>query len=500
MDKELPNGFTGFSKKKPGFQSAAEALRRSEARSHMDRSASSMPVVDDHAFASWQADRSVLEQDQRSISNDARMRARSSYSGSDPFFPSDMRKYVTADSLKLGSDGPIFDAERLAEIDEVDRRHAWVEIDLNAIHQNVLSTKALLNPDCKILAVVKSDAYGHGAVQVARTAIRSGVDYLGVATVDEGIELRKAGIAVPILMFSEPPATSIPLLLAYDLMPSIYTVEFAVQYGEAADSIGLRAPYHLKVNTGMNRIGVRFDEVSDFLKRISFHRALDLVGTYTHFATADASEAMEFRIQQNHFNEALDKMRDLGIDPGIVHAANSAAIIRYPETHYDMVRLGMSLYGFYPCPETYGLIDLVPAMSVHAKIVQVKNVPVGEGVSYGLVHRSGGFAKICTVPVGYADGLRRDLSGRTDFIMDGRQFPQVGTICMDYSMFEVDLRSRRSTGGSGKYDPQVGDEVMIVGADANAVVSIEEMAEKLYTVPHEIAVGFGCSRLARLYR
>lgn len=501
MDKELPNGFTGFSKKKPGFESAAEALRKSKARSDIQTDHGSMQVPNDSAFAAWQADRKVIEKDQHLFSsNNPNAQAASSFRGKGAFFPSDMRSYLSHRSDLAPVNGIAFSDERLNDIKQTDRRYAWVEIDLNAIHQNMLSTKAMLHPNCKVLAVVKADAYGHGAVQVAKTVLRSGADYLGVASVDEGIELRKAGIGAPILIFSEPPCASIPLLLAYNIMPSIFTVEFAVQYGEAADSVGLRAPYHLKVNTGMNRIGVRFDEVVDFLKRISFHRALDLIGTYTHFATADTSEAMEFRIQQNHFNEALDKMRDVGIDPGIIHAANSAAIIRYPETHYDMVRLGMSLYGFYPCPETYGLIDLVPAMSVHAKITQVKSVPVGEGVSYGLLHRSGGFAKICTVPIGYADGLRRGLSGRTDFIMNGTQFPQVGTICMDYSMFEVDQRSRRSTGGSGKYDPQVGDEVMIVGADGNAVVSIEEMADTLYTVPHEIAVGFGCSRLARIYK
>lgn len=499
MDKELPNGFTGFSKRKPGFESAAEALRKSKARSYAPASDASMPIPDDVAFAAWQADKRVIESENMRAHSGSRSALGGSFKSKDSFFPSDMQGYMADRGVQESLFSSMFDKAKLDSINERDRRHAWVEIDLNAIHQNVLTTKSLLEPSCKILAVVKADAYGHGAVQVAKTALRSGVDYLGVATVDEAIELRDAGITAPILMFCEPPTTSIPLLLAYNLMPSIYTVEFAVQYGEAADSIGLKAPYHLKVNTGMNRIGVRYDEVTDFLKRISFHRALELVGTYTHFATADTPEAMEFRIQQNHFNEALDRMRDVRVDPGIVHAANSASIIRYPETHYDMVRLGMSLYGFYPCPETYGLVDLVPAMSVHAKIVQVKAVPVGEGVSYGLLHRSGGFAKTCTVPVGYADGLRRGLSGRTDFIMNGNQFPQVGTICMDYSMFEVDLRSRRSMSGSGKYDPQVGDEVMIVGADGNAVVSIDEMADKLHTVPHEIAVGFGCSRLPRIY-
>lgn len=413
---------------------------------------------------------------------------------SNDFFPADMRKYLTVP--KDGEGTPQFKYEELAEIPETDRRWAWTEVDLGAIHHNTMAVKQLLEPGVRLMAVVKADAYGHGAVRCAKSAISAGADYLGVATVDEAVQLRDAGIGAPVLVLAEPPAATIPLLLAYRIMPSVYTAEFAVQYAEAADSIGLRAPYHLKVNTGMNRIGVRFDEVIEFLRRVSFHRALDLVGTFTHFATADAPDTMEFNIQASHFVEVIAEMRAYGIDPGIVHAANSAAIIRYPEVHFDMVRLGISLYGYYPCPETYGLIDLVPAMSVHARITQVKTVPVGEGVSYGLLYRSGGFSKICTLPIGYADGYRRGLSDRVDVIMDGMKHPQVGAICMDQSMFEVDLRTRRS---SGRLEPQVGDEVLVVGEAGNAVVTIDEMAEILDTVPHEVCIGFGTSRMPRIY-
>lgn len=496
MSKDLPNGFTGFSRREPGFESAADALRKSKARSELGNAVDPRSDEESH-FTGWTPEASYTESRARQRSTSP---TNSTWNGGDTFFPSEMNKFIFETQTDLGNGKRIFDFEELSKISPTDRRWAWVEIDLNAINSNVLSIKRLLDPSCLLMAVVKADAYGHGAIQCAKTALRAGAEQIGVATVDEAIELRAAGINAPILILAEPPSTAIPLLLAYNIMPSIYSVEFAVQYGEAADITGVRAPYHLKVNTGMNRIGVRYDEVLDFLKRVSFHRALELVGTFTHFATSDVTEAMEFRIQENHFREALNKMREVGIDPGIVHAANSAAIIRYPEVHYDMVRLGISLYGYYPCPEAYGLIDLIPAMSVHARITQVKNVPVGEGVSYGLLHRSGGFSKTCTVPIGYADGLRRGLSGRTDFILDGHQFPQVGIICMDQSMFEVDLRTRRAQGWSGKFDPQISDEVMIVGAEGNAVVTIDEMAEKLNTVPHEITIGFGCSRMPRIYR
>lgn len=526
MEKNLPNGFTGFAKRKPGFESAADALRKSKkateypAYDHDEQHGSlihgekGMPYASHEAKLGFEKGCADLPDQsdaggQSGSAKDSPSGRNSVYSafnphsglwsGKDSFFPTDMRKFMRLPNDGEASDSLVFDEAALSEIPRSQRRWAWVEIDLNAINHNVLATKRLLSPSTHLMAVVKSDAYGHGAVQCARTALFSGADYLGVASIDEAVQLRKADIGAPILILSEPPTSAIPLLLAYDIMPTVVSVEFAVQYGEAADSVGKSAPYHLKVNTGMNRIGIRYDEVIDFLKQISFHRALDLVGTFTHFATADMGDEMEFRIQQTHFEEAIDKMRKTGIDPGIVHAANSAAIYRYPEVHYDMVRLGLSLYGYYPCEETFGTVDLVPAMTVHARISQVNNVPVGEGVSYGLYHRSAGFAKVCTIPIGYADGLRRDLSGRCEVILKGRQFPQVGMICMDQSMFEVDLRSRRSNGGSGKVEPQVGDEVLLVGAEGNCVITIDEIAEKLGTIPHEITIGFGCSRLPRVF-
>lgn len=345
------------------------------------------------------------------------------------------------------------------------------------------------------MAVVKADGYGHGAVKVTKTALNSGAEYLGVATVDEAIELREALINAPILVLAEPPISSIPLLLAYKVMPTVFTPEFAIQYGEAADSFGVRAPYHLKVNTGMNRIGVRHDEVIEFMTQVSFHRALDLVGTFTHFATADCPETLDFQIQTKRFLESVNAMRAAGINPGIVHAANSAAIIRYPDVHFDMARLGLSLYGFHPCQETRRMVDLHPAMSVHARITEVNTVPMSEGVSYGMQYRSPGSVKICTLPLGYADGLRRELSGRTDVILDGQRCRQVGSICMDQCMFEVDLRTY---GNRRRLDPQIGDEVIIVGRQGDSVVTVDDMANMLGTVQHEIVIGFS-HRMARIY-
>ena len=388
-----------------------------------------------------------------------------------------------------------FSEERIDGITGLDRRWSWVEIDLSAIRSNVAVAKRRLTPGCRLMAVVKANGYGHGAIAVARTALSSGAAQLAVATVNEGVELREAGIEAPILVLSEPPVTAVPVLLAYDLMPSVYTAEFAIAYAEEADAHGMRAPFHLAVNTGMNRIGVRFDEAVEFLRQISFHRALSQEGTFTHFATADCSETLDFNMQFRRFTETITAIRSMGINPGLVHCANSAALLRYPETHMDMARLGISMYGFHPCVETRGRFDLRPAMSVHARITAVNMPPMSEGVSYGMNYRSPGSVKICAIPVGYADGYARALSGRASVVYDGRLCRQVGNICMDQCMFEVDMRSY---GSHRRLDPQVGDEVLLVGAQGAAAVGIEDIADMLGTIPHEVCCALS-ARMPKVY-
>lgn len=377
-----------------------------------------------------------------------------------------------------------------------DQRWSWVEIDRSAIQYNVMQTKKQLEHGCRLLAVVKADAYGHGAIEVAKAATAAGASYLGVATIEEGVQLRKAGLREPILLLAEPPLQSVERLLFYRIIPSVYTSEFAIAYAEVADAHGLKAPYHLAINSGMNRIGVRHDEVVEFLSQVSFHRALELEGCFTHFATADSLETLDFQIQIKRFVEAMRAVEAAGINPGIVHCDNSAAIYRFPKTHFDMVRLGISLYGYQAAPDTHRLVNLRPAMSVHARITNVISVPMSEGVSYGMNYRSPGSVKICTVPLGYADGLIRLLSGKIDFAYHGRAVRQVGNICMDQCMFEVDLRSRSSV---PTLDPHIGDEVLIAGPHPQVDCSIDTMANRAATIPHEVTIGFS-HRMPRYYR
>ena len=378
------------------------------------------------------------------------------------------------------------------EVEAKDRRWSWVEIDLAAIRHNAAVAKRLAG-NRRLMVVVKADGYGHGAVEVAKSAMSVGAEYLGVATVDEGIALRQAGINAPVLILSEPPQTAIPLLLHYRIMPAVYTMEFALQYAEAADQAGMVAPFHLAVNTGMNRIGVRWDEAADFIGALSFHRAVNLVGTFTHFATADEPQSMDYYTQVRRFGDAIAGMHEAGIDPGIVHCANTAATLRYPEVHCDMVRFGIGLYGLHPCEETRRAYDLKPAMTVHTRITDVRVPLIGDGVSYGLHYRSAGNAYICTIPIGYADGLSRTLSGRMDVIWKGHRCRQIGNICMDQCMFEVQARVL-----NGAPAPEIGDEVIIVGTQGTETIPMDELADIEGTIHYEVACDFGL-RLPKVY-
>ena len=387
---------------------------------------------------------------------------------------------------------PLPDFNTLAAFEQ---NRAWMDVDLEAIRSNTKAIRKHIGAHVHIMAIVKDDAYGHGSIEVARAALSSGARYLGVATVREGIRLREAGIDAPILILTEPPLTTIPYLLKYDLITTVYTTDFALALGEMADAHGTTALYHLKVDTGMNRVGVHYSDAGDFLHTIDFHRGLELHGVFTHFATADALDTLELRKQLEHFNYALETIRYMGINPGIVHAASSAALIRFKETHFNMVRPGLALYGMHSNDSTRELINLKPAMSIHARIEFIKPVPVGEGVSYGFTYRSPGNVLIATIPIGYGDGLSRVLSNRMDVLVRGRAFPQVGNICMDACMFEVDLRSVPFT---ERQDIKIGEEVIIVGRSGALEITLDDMARVLGTINYDLACRFGL-RLGKNY-
>jgi len=367
-------------------------------------------------------------------------------------------------------------------------RAAHLEVDLKAIAHNIRILKAMTAKGTIFMAVVKANAYGHGAVQVARTALTYGAERLGVATVNEAIELREAGIHAPLHLLSEPPASAIPSILEHSLITTVTTRDFVVELGRQAAAAGVDAPYHLKLDTGMNRIGIRAEEAAEFVAGLKGFPGLILEGTMTHFATADAPGDWDFERQVERFTSALVRMRDEGIDPGIVHASNSAGTILHPEAHFHMVRCGIAIYGLHPDKSTYGRVDLRPAMSVKASLTLVKRVGMGEGVSYGLTWRAAAPAIIGTLPLGYADGVHRVLSNRFSVLVGGKRCDQVGRVCMDQFMVELPRGSAYS----------VGEPAVLVGSQGQETILMDEIADLAGTINYEMACAFGM-RLPRRY-
>ncbi len=369
-----------------------------------------------------------------------------------------------------------------------DLRWAWVEVDLDAVRHNVAVLKGRTRPGTLFMAVVKADAYGHGAVPVAQAALAAGADRLGIATIAEAVELRDAGVTAPLHLLSEPPSESAGTVVERDIIPTVTTREFAGALGRAAAARGVVARYHLKVDTGMNRIGVNADDAAAFAAVLSEFPGLHLEGTFTHFATADVPQDWHAARQLQRFTGVLERMRAQNVDPGITHAANSPATILMPEAHLDMVRCGIAIYGLHPAPSTADTVDLRPAMSVHARATLVKRIGMGEGVSYGLTWHAGAPTTIATLPLGYADGVHRVLSNRMSVLCDGRRIAQVGRICMDQLMVEVPRGAEAARG----------TEFLLVGAQGGSCITMEEVADLAGTINYEMACAFG-ARLERVH-
>lgn len=373
-------------------------------------------------------------------------------------------------------------------------RWAWVEVDQGALRRNVRAFKNLLSPGQRLCCVVKADAYGHGAAQCAKIMQAAGADMFAVATLDEGIELRRCGVKIPILMLSEPPLSAIDLLLEYQVMPSLYTAEFALAYGERSVELGVVGRYHMAIETGMNRIGVHYTDVLNFRRSIDFHRGIACDGVFTHFATADDPDGWDYKLQCKRFEEAVAALKGARYDCGIVHCDNTPASILDPATHYDMIRAGIGLYGLQPCDRTAPVFPLDPVMSVRARITRVTHPAMGEGVGYGFTFRvPRAHVQVCTLPIGYADGLARTLSNRMEVLHKGKRLRQVGNICMDQCMVAIQQTTARPI-----EEAEIGDLVTIVGRDGDEVITMGDMASLRGTINYEVVCGFGM-RLEKVY-
>lgn len=363
-------------------------------------------------------------------------------------------------------------------------RSSWVEVDTAAIRHNV-STIAREVAPARVCAVVKADGYGHGDVPAAEAALAGGASWLAVAIVAEGVRLREAGIRTPILLLSEPPVPDVDALMRWHLTPTVYTDRFldelAARPGDGPHAV------HLKVDTGMHRVGAAPADAVALGKRIRADARLRLDGVWTHFAVAEDDEDFTTR-QLARFESVLAQLEAAGIDTGLRHAANTAGALDYPESRLDMVRTGLGIYGIRPAPHVGGDIELRPAMRVVSHVSYLRRHPAGTRPSYGRRRALSADATVATVPIGYADGITRRLSAvGGEVLIRGRRFPFAGTVTMDQIVVDVD-----------DAEIGVGDEVVLLGRQGKDAIPAEEWAERLDTITYEVVCGFG-PRLPRRY-
>ena len=370
-------------------------------------------------------------------------------------------------------------------------RLAWIEISLSAIKRNIEAFRRIISGPAEIMGIIKADGYGHGVFRIAGALREAGVKRFGVALLQEGVELRENGFDEPVLILGYTPEEDYPTLLSHDLTPTIYAYSQAAQLDRLAGEMEKTATIHLKVDTGMGRIGFQPEkEAVGQIGKIAKLPNLVLEGIFSHQAWADSLQSDFPNIQFARFQHVIGNLEQAGIHLRFKHIANSATTINFPSMHLDLVRIGISLYGLYPDVQmsVNPKIDLQPAMQVKARLTHVKEVPEGTHLSYGCTFTTGRRSLIGTVPMGYADGIPRALSNNGEVLIRGTRCPIAGRICMD--QFMVDLTDL----GEAK----VGDEVVFMGSQGNDKITADEIAERAGTISYEI-VSRMSPRLPRVY-
>jgi len=360
-------------------------------------------------------------------------------------------------------------------LDEV--RPVWAEINLDNLAHNMREVKKSVKEGTLITAVVKANAYGHGSINAAKTFLKNGADRLAVATLSEAIELRKAGIDVPILILGYTPVSQYSLAIEYDITQAMYNLESARAFSQAAKKLNKTGYVHIKIDSGMGRIGfLPTDESVNDIIEISKLPNVNVEGIFTHFATADEKDKTYTYTQYERFMSVINKLEERGLSIPVKHISNSAAIIDIPEFNLNMVRAGIMLYGYYPSDEVNKeRVKLLPAMSLKARISHIKTVPKDTGISYGQIFVTNRESKIATIPIGYADGFTRMLSSKGEAYINGKMVPIVGRICMDQCMLDV----------TEVDDVKVGDEVILFGYEEGSL-NAEDVAAKLNTISYEV--------------
>jgi alanine racemase len=364
----------------------------------------------------------------------------------------------------------------------------WAEIDLDAIAQNVEAFLKHVGSEVDVMAVVKANAYGHGAVQVARASLRAGSKWLAVHRAIEGVELRQAGIKAPILLMGYTPPDGARLVVDWQLTPSLTSMGFARALSAQASAAGVIQPVHVKIDTGMGRYGLMPEEAVAFLQAIRLLPGIFLEGLFTHFATADWVDQSYVRQQLDVFKRVLHDLRQMGIDVPYVHAANSAAATYLPEAHFDLVRTGVALYGLRPSSEQPPAFALRPALSLKSKVSRVRLLPPDYGVSYGRTYVTDRPILAALVPVGYGDGYSRSLSNRGIVLVRGQRAAVIGRVCMD--QFVVDVSHISGV--------QQDDEVLVIGAQGMERITAEEVAALAGTINYEVTTAL-LPRVVRVY-
>jgi len=373
-------------------------------------------------------------------------------------------------------------------------RSTVADVDLDAIAHNLKALSDFLQAEPRpagasvpgIVAVVKANAYGHGAVPVAKALENAGATMLACADVEEAVTLRRAGVGVDILVFGALGVSDVSGIFEYRLTPTISTPSAGRALQAAAAARGVRLRYHLKVDTGMNRLGLRYDNLPRTLPELMASESLQIDGLYTHFATADDPESPLMEEQRTRFERVRAQLAADGVRPRLVHAANSAALLRDSRVWYDLVRPGLLLYGVVP-PPLASTLPLKPALSLHSRLVAVKHIRAGEIVSYGARFVAERPTRIAVVPAGYADGLDTRLEGRGIALVRGRRAPVVGAVCMDMLMLDIT-----------DIEAYPGDEVVFLGTQGHDRIEVREMAGSIGTIPWEILCRLG-SRIERRY-
>jgi len=360
----------------------------------------------------------------------------------------------------------------------------WVEVDLDAIRANVHSVDQ--QTDGQVMAIVKANGYGHGAVRVAQAALQGGATWCGVARIGEALELRQAGLGCPILILGLTPPEQVKQAILQQISMTVWDQEQIAWAAAQGKDCALPARLHLKVDTGMSRLGVQPEAAADMARQLMGTPGVIFEGLFTHFATADERDQTTADLQEARFGQVLSELEQLGLRPPLVHAANSPASLTRPSAHFDILRLGIAMYGLHPSPDCPLPQGFRPALTWKAVLSQIKVLPPGRGVSYGHEYITQARERIGTVPVGYADGLRRTSGNQA--LVGGRQVPVRGRVCMDQIMLSLD----------GLPQAKVGDEVVIIGQQGNQRITAEEVAMRWKTNNYEVVCGIG-ARVPRFY-